>query len=380
MKKSLIFIALLALTACNNKPQTLKDALAGKFEIGTAVAEKQITGADAKTDSIIFKHFNALEPENCMKSCEIHPEKDVYKWDMADKYVDFGTEHGLAVYGHCLIWHSQLSPWFCVNEDGSDVTPKELKARMKDHIYTVVRRYKGRIKGWDVVNEAIEDDGSWRNSPFYRILGEEYIPLAFQYASEADPDVDLYYNDYNMHCPGKIATVLRMVKNLQERGIKIDGVGFQGHFGIDYPDVNVLEKNIEDVAGTGVKVMFTEMDMSTLPTVVMSADITGGIPFWEIRKHPEIKARLDSLMVPYPNGIPDEVQEVWNKRAEEFWAMFLRQSDKIARINLWGVSDGDSWKNGYPMRVEGRKDAPLLFDRSYKQKPIVDWIIENARK
>lgn len=382
MKKAIFLLPLAMLAACTAKPQqpqTLKDALEGKFLIGSAINEAQIRGLDIRGDSVLFRHFNAIEPENCLKSEELQPEKGVFKWELADKYVEFGEKNKLTVYGHCLIWHSQLPAWFAKNEDGTDVSPEELKKRMKDHIYTVVGRYKGRIKGWDVVNEAINDDGSWRQSPFYRILGEEFIPLAFQYAHEADPDCELYYNDYNMHCSGKIATVIKMVKDLQARGLRIDAVGFQGHFGTDYPDVDQLEKNIVDVHACGVDVMFTELDMSILPTIAMTADLAG-VPFPEIRKNPELSKKLHDIMVPYPDGIPQEAYDKWNQRAQMFWDMFLRQHDKIRRINVWGIQDGDSWKNGFPVRMEGRIDAPLLFDRSYRQKPVVDWIIANADK
>ena len=148
---------------------------------------------------------------------------------------------------------------------------------------------------------------------------------------------------------------------------------------MDYPDVKQLEKNIEDVYACGVGVMFTELDMSILPTITMTADLAG-VPFSEIRKDPELSRKLDAIMVPYPDGIPQEAYDKWNERAEMFWDMFLRQHDKIRRINVWGVQDGDSWKNGFPVRREGRIDAPLLFDRSYRQKPVVDWIIANADK
>ena len=382
MKKAIFLLPLAMLAACTAKPQqpqTLKDALEGKFLIGSAINEAQIRGLDIRGDSVLFRHFNAIEPENCLKSEELQPEKGVFKWELADKYVEFGEKNKLTVYGHCLIWHSQLPAWFAKNEAGTDVSPEERKKRMKDPIYTVVGRYKGRIKGWDVVNEAINDDGSWRQSPFYRILGEEFIPLAFQYAHEADPDCELYYNDYNMHCSGKIATVIKMVKDLQARGLRIDAVGFQGHFGTDYPDVDQLEKNIVDVHACGVDVMFTELDMSILPTIAMTADLAG-VPFPEIRKNPELSKKLHDIMVPYPDGIPQEAYDKWNQRAQMFWDMFLRQHDKIRRINVWGIQDGDSWKNGFPVRMEGRIDAPLFFDRSYRQKPVVDWIIANADK
>ena len=226
MKKT-VLLSLLLLAACSPKEPGLKDAFEGKFVLGAAVNVRQIAGADVKGDSVLVKHFGAIEPENCMKSAEIMPVFGQYKWDMADKYVEFGEKNGLEVYGHCLIWHSQLTPDFCYDKEGNLIGPDELKARMKQHISTVVGRYKGRIKGWDVVNEAIMEDGSYRESPFYQILGKEFIPWAFQCAQEADPDLELYYNDYSMHEPKKLDTVLEMVKDLQARGIRIDAVGFR---------------------------------------------------------------------------------------------------------------------------------------------------------
>lgn len=164
----------------------------------------------------------------------------------------------MTITGHCLIWHSQPPKWFFTDKEGKMVSAEVMKQRMKEHIYTIVKRYKGKIKGWDVVNEAIEDDDSWRQSPFYKILGKEYILLAFRYAHEADPDIELYYNDYNMANAQKRATVVALVKDLQERGLRIDAVGMQGHLGMDYPDMQEFEKSILAYAAAGVKVMITE--------------------------------------------------------------------------------------------------------------------------
>ena len=289
-----------------------------------------------------------------------------------------GEQNNLAVYGHCLTWHSQLPKWFPENEDGTDVSPEELKARMKEHIYTVVGRYKGRIKGWDVVNEAIMDDGSWRESPFYRILGEEYIPLSFQFAHEADPDAELYYNDYNMFRPEKAEAVAKLVNDLKAKGLRIDAVGFQGHYGIDYPDFDEVQKAIDIVTATGVKVQFTEFEMTILPTLTKSADVSDK-SFEEIVNDSELFEQQKPLLVPYPDGIPQEIQDQWNKRMEDFFDLLLRNSDKILRLNVWGVQDGDSWKNEFPLPIPGREEAPLLFDRSYSEKPATRWFIENAK-
>lgn len=359
MRAASLILSALLLASCSSGERGLKDAFEGRFILGAAVSEPQILGEDAKGDSVLFRHFAAVEPENCMKSAELMPVFGSYDWTLADRYVDFGESHGLDVYGHCLIWHSQLTPDFCYNADGELISPEQLKERMKQHISTVVGRYKGRIKGWDVVNEAILEDGSYRPSPFYRILGEEFIPWAFMCANEADPDCELYYNDYSMHEPAKFEAVLEMVGKLQERGIRIDALGFQGHIGMDYPDLALYENHIRRVKEeTGLDVCITELDMSILPSVTQSADINGV----------DISGRLPDLD-PYRGDFPEDVYAEWNARMGEFLAMFLRNSDAISRINLWGVSDSDSWKNDWP--IPGRQDAPLWIDRNYQLKPFL---------
>ena len=186
--------------ACHSEQPvaTMKDHFKNDFLIGAAVPVDHVNGLDPKADSIVTLHFNAIVAENCMKSEKINPAEGVYFWDDADAFVDYGERNGMAIIGHALIWHSQLAPWFPLDSTGNYVSAEVLKERMRKHITTLVSRYKGRIKGWDVVNEAILDDGSYRPSPFYDILGEEFIPLAFRYAHAADPDAELYLNDFSM--------------------------------------------------------------------------------------------------------------------------------------------------------------------------------------
>jgi endo-1,4-beta-xylanase len=198
IKNSILSVVLVcfALSGCESEtPATLKSALADKFYIGTALNQAQFTGQDTASIQIIREQFSAVVPENCMKSEVIHPEENRFDFTQADQYVAFGEANNLFVTGHCLVWHSQTPPWLFVDEQGKDVSREVLIERMKTHITTVVSRYKGRIKGWDVVNEAILDDGSYRESKFYTIIGKAFIPLAFQFAHEADPDAELYYND-----------------------------------------------------------------------------------------------------------------------------------------------------------------------------------------
>ena len=343
---------------------TVKSVFGDKFLIGAAVNVDQMNGNDSLAAEIVKRHFNSVVAENCMKSEEIHPEQNRYNWDDADRLVKFGEDNDMAVIGHNLIWHSQLAPWFPIDENGDPVSPDTLKARMKDHIYAVVGRYKGKIKGWDVVNEAIQDDGSYRKSPFYEILGEEYIPLAFQYAHEADPDAELYINDYGMNRPEKRERYVSLVNDLKNRGLRIDGIGMQGHMGMDYPDITEFEKSIEAFANTGCNVMITEWDMSALPTINRGANISDNVEY-------------EKKLNPYPDGLPEDVSNVWNQRMEDFFELFLKHSDKITRVTLWGVSDGDSWKNDWPMK--GRKEYPLMFDRNYELKPFMTNLIEKYK-
>lgn len=370
MKKTALILTVLLLGACSSGEPTLKQVFEGKFILGAAVNARQILGTDVPGDSVLFRHFGAIEPENCLKSAEIMPVFGQYDWELADKYVEFGEKNGLAVFGHCLIWHSQCTPDFCYDKDGKLISPDLLKERMKQHITTVVSRYKGRIKGWDVVNEAILEDGSYRQSPFWQILGEEFIPWAFQCAQEADPDSELYYNDYSMHEPGKLNTVIELVKKMQARGIRIDAVGFQGHVGMDYPDLALYESHIRRVKDeTGLDVCITELDMSILPSVTQSADVSG-VNFYEAMRNPETREALMASLDPYRDGIPEDVYAAWNDRMGAFLEMFLRNSDVVRRINVWGVTDADSWKNGWP--IPGRHDAPLWVDRDFQLKPFLN--------
>lgn len=365
-KISAFALAMFAFASCTEKAQqsaepSLAKTFEDKFLIGAAINTNQSFGFDKEGVRVIKQHFNSIVAENCMKHESIHPEENRYTFETADAFVAFGEANNMAIIGHCLIWHSQCAPWFFTDNEGKLVGPEILKQRMKDHITTVVTRYKGRIKGWDVVNEAIVEDGSYRKSLFYQILGEEFIPLAFQYAHEADPDAELYLNDYGMNVPGRRDTYVKVINDLKERGLRIDAIGMQGHMGMDYPTVEEFEKSLLAFAGTGIKVMITEWDMSALPTVNHTANISDTVAFHK-------------AMNPYPDELPDSVSAIWNQRMKNFFNLFLKHSDKITRVTAWGISDGDSWKNNFPIR--GRKEYPLLFDRNHEPKDFVKELIK----
>jgi endo-1,4-beta-xylanase len=357
--KHIILLILLSLLGISGEAQTLKEALKDDFLIGAAINDRHVRKNDTIA-RLAACQFNSVVAENCMKSEALHPSADRWNFKAADRFVKYGVDNGMAVIGHTLIWHSQLAPWFCVDEKGNNVSAKELKKRMREYIHTVVGRYKGQIHGWDVVNEAIEDDGTWRKSPFYEILGKDYILLAFKYAHEADPDAELYYNDYNLSTPVKREKAIELVKWLKKKGCRIDAVGMQGHIGMDYPSFEEAEKTIVDLAATGVKVMITELDLSAIPTVHMEANVADLVPY-------------DAAYDPYINGLSAEASDAWNSRVADCFRILLRHADVISRVTVWGVTDSDSWKNDFPM--PGRTDYPLLFDRSGNPKPVVNQLI-----
>lgn len=366
----LLVLAVFVIQSCTsgtqtNTPATLKSAFNGKFYIGTAMNAWQITGKDTAGIKVIKEQFSAIVTENCMKSGQIQRQEGEFDFNLADQFVEFGEQNDKFITGHCLIWHSQAPRWFFTDSLGNDVSREVMIERMKTHISTVVGRYKGKIKGWDVVNEAIMEDGSMRKSKFYQIVGEDFIKLAFQFAHEADPDAELYYNDYNEWFPGKRDAIVQMIRDLKAEDIRIDGIGMQGHIGMKSPSLEEYEAAIVAYANEGMKVMVTELDMSILPNAHgdFGADIATNF---------EYQQKLN----PYTEGVPAEKMEEWDNRMLDFFRLFLKHSDTVSRVTLWGVSDGGSWKNNFPVR--GRTDYPLLFDRSYQPKTIVGKLINEA--
>lgn len=346
---------------------TLKDAYKGKFYIGTALNLNQIWARNDKVKNVIETHFNSIVAENCMKSENMQPQEGVFDFKNSDKFVEYGEKNGMHIVGHTLIWHSQAPSWFFKDANGNDVSKEILIERMRKHIHAVVGRYKGRIHGWDVVNEAILDNGEYRKSKFYQIIGENFIKLAFQFAHEADPKTELYYNDYSTALPAKREGIYKAVKKVIDSGVKVHGIGMQEHNGLDYPTIEETENSILRFSSLGVKVMVTEMEISVLPTARpnMGAEISDRVAY-------------RNELNPYVDGLPEEKMKELGNRYGEFFSLYLKHKDKIDRVTLWGVGDGDSWKNGFP--VPGRTDYPLLFDRNYQAKPFIQDLIKLGKK
>ncbi len=345
--------------------KTLAEATKGKFLFGAAVNMQQVKGVNPVEAELIAKEFSAIVPENCMKPQPIHPEENKYFWDDADKLVAFGEKNKQVVTGHCLVWHSQIGRWFFIDADGKDVSPEILKERMHQHILAVVSRYKGRIKGWDVVNEAFEDNGTYRNSKFFQILGKDFIKYAFQFAHEADPDAELYYNDYNVETPAKCDAIVQLVKELKAAGCRIDAVGTQAHWHMKSPTVEATETSFNKLKAAGVHILVTEWDISVLPSPYDGANISTNFNY-------------SKEMDPYREGVPDSIQQKWNKRMLDMFGLFLKYKDVVDRVTVWGLTDNTTWLNNFPIR--GRKDYPMLFDRNNQRKPVVDEMIKLAEK
>jgi len=335
---------------------SLKNSFGEDFLIGAALNTNQIKELDASAAALIEKEFNTITPENDMKWEQIHPNEDAYFFDVADAYVALGQKHDMHIVGHTLLWHSQLAPWMSAVNDSL-----AMANHIENHINTIVKRYKGNIHSWDVVNEALNEDGTPRASQFYKVMGgESYIEHAFKLAAKADPSAQLIYNDYNLWKPEKRKGVIRIVKNLQDKGIKIDGVGMQAHWSVEGPSIEDIENSIIAYSALGVKVMFTELDVTALPNP------------WELNgaavEQSYERYEGDPKMNPYPNGLTAEAKEKIAKRYEAIFNLFLKHKDKISRVTFWGVNDGQSWLNNWP--IKGRTNYPLLFDRNFQPKDV----------
>jgi endo-1,4-beta-xylanase len=383
MKKRMVYVIAIAAVflvaisgsfiACDSVPPIggaetpLKVVFEDAFLIGTALNDAQLYGRDSRGLGLVRTHFNSLTAENEMKWERIQPEPGVYDFEGADRFVEFGEENNMILIGHTLVWHSQTPDWVFEDEDGQPATRELLLERMRDHIHTVVGRYKGRIHGWDVVNEALEEDGTLRESPWYRIIGEDYIQKAFEFAHEADPGAELYYNDYSLENQPKRDGAVRLVRSLLEQGISVTGIGTQGHFLMDWPSLEEIEQTIIAFAELGVDVMVTEMEIDVLPAAFdyQGADIS-------------MRADLADHLNPYPDELPIEVQYELAERYKEIFEVFYRHRDSISRVTFWGVTDADSWKNNWPVR--GRTNYPLLFNREWMPKPAFFAVVEVAEE
>lgn len=349
-------IVLFLSSGCKSLPQRtntikgLKDYYKAYFPIGVAVSTRTLNGDEGE---LLLKEFNSITAENAMKMESLHPREQNYFWRDADSIVNFAVNHGLKVRGHNLCWHEQVPNWMFKDESGNLVSKEVLLKRLKDHITTVVNRYKGKIYVWDVLNEVIGDgdDEFIRNSLWYKICGEEYIAKAFEYAHAADPNALLFYNDYNTERPIKRDKIYRLLKKLVDQKVPIHGVGLQAHWSIFEPSEKELRDAIKMYSSLGLQIHFTELDMSIYP--------------WEKNKRQKRADDIDLLT-------PDLEQKQIEQYAKVF-KIFREYKKSVTSVTFWNVSDRYTWLDTYP--VPGRKNYPLLFDQKLQRKKAYQEVI-----
>jgi endo-1,4-beta-xylanase len=364
----LLFLCSFAVTglhAADDLP-ALKDLFAGKFLIGAAVGGNVALQPNHRLRPLVEKHFNSLVSTNLMKWGPYNPQPSEFNDAEAGAFFGYGKAHGMYMVGHTLFWHSQTPKWVFEDTEGQPLARDAMLKRMRERVQRVAKLYGPSTDAWDVVNEAIVEDGSIRKSSFSSILGNDWIIEAFKIANEELPkEVALLYNDYNMETPGRLASVVQLVHDLRARGLRIDAVGSQAHWRLATPTIEQIEQSIIALRDAGVKVHFTELDIEMLPRNAPGADVA-----MRQENTPETN--------PYTAGLPPELQEKLARRYADIFALFLKHADVVDRVTFWGVTDGDSWLNGWPVR--GRTNHPLLFDRQLKPKPAFHSVVETARK
>ena len=341
---------LFSLLANANVTFSLKEAYNSAFHIGVSTGPSVYIDQEPISSALVRDQFSLIVSGNDFKWQFIHPRNGEYDFVKSDAMVELAESQGKWVHGHVLVWHSQTPDWVFKNSSGGDLTRNELIDRMKDHIRTVVGRYKGRVNSWDVVNEAFNDDGTLRDSPWSRIIGDDFMEIAFQTARDVDPDVLLVYNDYSWASDAKRQSILALANDFRARGVPIDALGVQGHWQLGYPSNAKIDTILSDAASTGLWVFVTELDIDVLPSAweYSGADISTLF---------EYQDEID----PYTAGLPSSVADEQADRYEDIFELFLKHQSSILTITFWGVTDEDSWLNGFPVR--GRTNYPMLFDR-----------------
>lgn len=304
------------------------------FDIGAAIEPNAVDNTnDAK---LMKRHFNSLTAENVMKWSSLQPSEGNFRFNNADKIIDFALDNDMKVRGHALCWHQQAPDW--IFEDNGQVASKQVVIeRLRTHISNVVSHFKGKVYAWDVVNEAIDDGGNiYRGSKWYNICGEDFIIEAFKAARQADPELKLFYNDYSTTQPIKRDKIYKLLKKLKDKGL-VDGVGMQSHWNINAPSNGLIIDAIQKYASLGIEIQITELDVSVYPS------------------NSDQKSE-------YTNSIETQQQIAY----ANFFSTFRTYKDNITSVTFWGVTDKDSWLNNWP--VNGRTNYPLLFDSNHNPK------------
>ncbi|MBH0074520.1 endo-1,4-beta-xylanase [Pseudoalteromonas sp. SWYJ118] len=369
----LLLAGSLSVNAAQDQDQApaLKNTFADSFKMGVAVNQDIVTGKNAAAQSIIAKQFNTVTLENAMKAEVIYPQQGKVNFSGADAFIDFAKQNNMFTVAHTLVWHNQTPDWFFTNSKNEPNTPAEQLEQMRKHIELVAGRYKNKVDAWDVVNEVIADDGSYRPTVWVNRVGDgdTMVKAAFKYAQQYSPNTELYYNDFNAWRPEKRDGIIRMIKMLQKEGIRIDGIGIQAHWGLNFPKMQYIEQAIDAYAALGIKVMITELDIDVLP-LTKEGQITGT----DMMKPQFQLEEFETYLDPYKNGLPSDVEAQLNVRYKALFELFYAKRDKIDRVTFWGLHDGMSWKNDYP--IPNRTNYPLLWDRNLNPKAVIKTIAD----
>ncbi|HSU69088.1 MAG TPA: endo-1,4-beta-xylanase [Tepidisphaeraceae bacterium] len=339
---------------------SLREAAGDKLLIGTAVSSRQLdNAAEAK---LIAVQFSSATAENELKPDQTEPRPGQFRFEAGDRIAEFAQQHQIAIIGHTLCWHQQTPRWMFQNDDGTPLPREQALANLRTHITGVMGHFRGKVHGWDVVNEALSmaDNGpELRDTPALRAIGDDYIEQAFRFAHEADPDVELYYNDFGIEQPAKRDRAIRLVRRLRAAGVRVDAVGIQGHWSLKYPPASTIDEAIRAYRDAGIKVMITELDIDVLP---------------RRKRGPAIQGAVEAHADPYHDGCPPDVLAEQATRYADLFRVFLKYPDTITRVTLWGIHDGRSWLNYYPVR--GRTNYPLLWDRQLTPKPALGAVLD----
>ena len=348
----------------NDPSPTLKDTYKNAFRIGVAINQRQFTGEDTNGVALINAQFNSISPENVLKWEIIHPQPGTngYDFEPGDRYVEFGEKHGMYIVGHTLIWHAQTPRW--VFQDGTNRASREvLLERMRDHIHTVVGHYKGRIKCWDVVNEALNDSNNatdtnvFRRSLWFTIIGPDFIAKAFEYAHEADPDAILRYNDFSIENEPKRKRTIALIKMLQAEHVPVMALGSQTHANLSWPSPELEDAALTELGALGLPIHITELDVnaSRAGQRIQSADIAA-----------------NTQAAGGTNAAPiEDAQQKLSNQYSNLFRVFLKHRDTVKLVTFWGVTDADSWR---------RNGNPLLFDGNWQPKPAFKVVVDQALK
>jgi endo-1,4-beta-xylanase len=367
MRARVLFAGMIAIAGGIAAQPSLKSLMPAGLRLGAAVNLAQVEGRDARSLAIVTEQFDSISPENLLKWGPVHPAPEHFDFAAADRFVELGQRHGMFVVGHVLVWHQQTPDWVFAADGGGRADRETLLSRMRSHILNVVGRYRGRIHGWDVVNEALEEDGSRRRTPWMEGIGDDYILKAFEFAHEADPEAELYYNDYNLWKPAKREGAIRIVNELRSRGLRVDAVGEQAHWGIAEPSLAQIDETIGSIASrSGVKVMLTELDIDVLPR---DPEMWGA----DLSKKAAIRAATNI----YPDRLPNEQQQQLARRYASIFELVLQHRSRLSRVTFWGVTDAQSWLHDFP--IPGRVNYPLLWDREGQPKPAFGAVVDVLR-